>query len=1054
MARATSRPRCSACGKSVGTTHRFCPHCGTPLAPPRSATSAPTAGVLAGPSLQVKTERADALEEQRKVVTVMFVDLSGSTPIAERLDPEEWRGILQRYFAVLARQIERFGGTIDKYIGDAVMAVFGAPIAHEDDPHRAINAALAIKAEMAKENEELERRYGVRLNLRLGINTGEVVAGLLAGGAEGAYTVTGDTVNTAQRLESVAPPNEILVGEATYQSARRAFVFERLPPMTLKGKAEPVPAYRVVIRERRAVPRDERTPFVGREAEVARLRAAFAEASAGRGQVLHLYGEAGVGKSRLLQEFFRSLPREAQRLRPRCTSFESETPYALVADLIRRAFRIEAVDDEATARANLLRGFKQLPLSADDGTIALLLEVLGYGQRSVLDPETKRRLLVALVRRFLLRLGARGPFVIVAEDVHWIDSASAALITEALADMPTLSCVFVSTSRDERAPWPAETLALRPLDEAAANEMLDRLAAAPLDPAMRATVLARTAGNPFFIEELLRAAGGRGPASVPATVQELLQARLDDLRPSAKRVAQRAAVIGRFFSTRVLAEIVPEEPLEAVLAELEQEGFISLRTVGPELVYGFRHALLQEAAYQVQLIAQRRALHGRVGQAVEALYAGRLDEFVDVLAFHYGRGDSDDKAVDWQVRAGDRARRLFANDQALSLYAAALQRARQGGPVDAADILERIGDVQTLIGKYEEAIESFRTGQRRAAQPGPEVTARFHRKVGHALRVKGAYPEASAAFAEGLAALGGDGHPEAARIGLEIGQLHWRGGDYAAAQHALSRAVEIAQRLGAEEVLAEGLRELGNVPLHAGDPRDAVQFFERSRAIYERLEDLVGIASVRHNLGVAYARMGKWDESIAAFQSALILHERMGNLWVVGMIHNNVGEVHRLRGNLREAIAAFERTLATWGEIGHAPGVALALTGLGGARVEAGEVGEGLANLLDAEVRFNALGRTMYFPDLYRFLASAELARGDPDAATKAAQRSLEFARAANARHQEAMTQRVLAEIALAGGDEPAARELLEMSRRTLAEFGEAGELARTEAILARLSAR
>ncbi len=1008
-----------------------------------------TLGVSA--SLQVGEQKAHALEEQRKVVTVLFADLA--TPISTHLDPQRVREVLGVYFSVVARQIQRYGGTIDKYIGDAVMSVFGAPIAREDDAARAINAALAIQVAMKKENDELERKYGIRLSLRIGVNTGEVVAGLLAGEVV-AYTVTGDAVNTAQRLESVAPADEILAGQQTYQLARRSFVFQAVPPIALKGKTEPVPAFRVVMRERRAVPREAGPPFVGRAEELSWLRALFESASAGRGGVVHVSGEAGVGKSRLLLEFFAGLLPTAARLRPRCTSFESSTPYALAADLFRRAFAIQPGDEESSARNPLATGFASLGLPSDEGTLALVLEVLGYGERSLLDPETKRRILTSLMHRFLARKSAAAPLVVVAEDIHWIDSSSASLFTDVLKDVPSFACLFVSTSRDESVPWSAEHLALRALDESAASELLNRLATSPLDAKLRQTLLERTAGNPFFLEEVVRSLGGRTTGTVPANVQELLQARLDDLSPSAKRIAQRAAVIGRYFSTRVLAELTPEEPLEVALAELEREGFVAPRAVSPEVVYGFRHALFQEAAYQVQLMAQRRVVHGRVGGAVEALYEGRLEEFVDVLAFHYGRSDNDDKAVDWQVRAGDRARRLFANDEAISLFTAALQRLRDGAPVDAPSILERIGDVQTLVGKYKEAIESFRTAQRRTARPAPEVTARFHRKVGHALRVKGEYREASAACAEGLAALGGEGHPEAARIGLEVGQLHWRGGDYAAAQAAFSTSVDIAQRLGAEEVLAEGLRELGNIPLHAGDPRDAVQFFQRSRAIYERLEDLAAVAIIRLNLGVAYARMGKWDESLAEFHSSLILHERMGNLWLVGMIQNNVGEVHRLRGDLREAIPAFERALAIWGEIGHAPGVALALTGLGGARVEAGEVEEGRANLLDAEGRFNALGRTMYFSDLNRFLASAELARGDLDAATKAAQRSLEFARAGSARHQEAMTQRVLAEIALARDDEPAARELLEMSRRTLTEFGEAGELARTEAILARLSAR
>ncbi len=1051
---ASARPRCGACGKSVAGTHRFCPHCGAPIAGPVPRATAPATRVSAGPSLQVKSERADALEEQRKVVTVLFVDLAGSTPLAERLDPEEWRGMLGRYFAVLSRNIERFGGTIDKYIGDAVMAVFGAPIAREDDPHRAINAALAVRAEMAKVNDDLEGRYGARLNLRLGINSGEVVAGLLAGGVEGAYTVTGDTVNTAQRLESAAPPNEILVGEVTHHLTRRAFVFEQLPALTLKGKREPVAAYRVVMRERRAVPREERTPFVGRDAELSRLRGLFAEAASGQGRIVHIHGEAGVGKSRLLLEFFSSLPRDAARLRARCTSFEGSTPYALVADVFRRAFGIQPMDEEAAARSALVTGLASLSMTAEESTVNLILEVLGYEQRSVLDPETKRRILVSLVRRFIARRSALAPLVVVAEDMHWVDSASALLFAEVLKDFDSLACLFVTTSREESVPWPAERVTLEPLDEDAAGALIDRVAAAPLAPELRATLLERTAGNPFFLEEVLRSLDGRVRPAVPATVQELLQARLDDLNPGAKRVAQRAAVIGRFFSTRVLAELTPEEPLEAALAELEREGFISPRAAAPELVYGFRHALMQETAYQVQLMAQRRVVHGKVGEAIEALYAGRLDEFVDILALHYDRSDNDSKALQWLVRAGDRAKSLFANDEAVSLYHSALRRAADGeGPLDASTILEHTGDVQRLAARLDDASGSYQKAQESISAPTPATVARLRRKIGYVLRTKGLFPEAFAAFNEGLAALGSDGGIEAAWLHFAIGDCHWRRGEYDAAEHALGTAIEIGERLGDDDLLAEALNGMGNVLNLAGDAQKAARFYQRSREIYERREDLRGISNVRSNLGVLYQRMGRFDEALVELLASLALRERMGNPWGIGTCHNNMGDVYRVRGQFSEAIAAYRRAIEIWQTVGYAAGVAIALVGLGAALTDAGDIEDGRAKLLDAEGRFAAVGSTAYLPDLYRFLASTELKAGDLGAAARAAQRSLEFAHVAKARHQEAMTRRVLGQIALARGDVDAARTLLEESRRTLEEMQELAELRLTEEALRATSA-
>jgi adenylate cyclase len=1045
--------RCVACGGVVAQSHRFCPHCGSPLNTLPGPTATDRRTTLVGPSLQASTERADALEEQRKLVTVMFIDLAGSTPLAERLDPEEWRGMLARYFSVLSKHIVYHGGTIDKYIGDAVMAVFGAPIAREDDPLRAITAALAIKAEMAQQNDDLEKRYGARLTLRLGINTGEVVAGLLAGGAEGAYTITGDTVNTAQRFESAAPHNEILVGEGTYQAARKAFVFESLPPLTLKGKSEPVPAYRVIGRERRSVPRENIPPLIGRDAELGLLRARFSDAASGRGRVLNVSGEPGVGKSRLLHELFAGLPHNVTRLRPRCTSFESTTPYALVADMFRRGFGIQQTDEEPVARAAVNAALDSLAMPKEqEGSVALLLEVLGYAQRSILDPETKRRILVSLVRLFLTRKSAKTPLVVVAEDLHWIDSASASLFAEVVPGLGSLACLFISTSRDEAVPWPAESLPLRALDTAAAVELLEILGAGELDPQTRETLLERTGGNPFFMEEIVRSLGGRTSGKVPANIHELLQARLDDLSPTAKRVAQRASIIGRFFTLRLLSELTHEEALDVAVAELERQGFVSLRSSTPDLTYAFRHSLLQESVYQVQLIAQRRMQHGQVGAAVEALYAGRLDEFVDVLAFQYGRSDNDDKAVDWQVRAGDRAKRLFANTEAISLYTAALERVRESAPFTAPSILERVGDVQTLTGRFEEAIATLGSAESRlGVRDEPTALARLRRKSGVALRVKGAQTEAAVAFQRALSALRDPSTAEAARIRLEMGQLAWRSGDYQAAREDLAAAVQAASALNADEVVADGLRQLGNIEFLGGDPNEAVKYYERSSALYERLDDLVGLATVRTNLGGAWGRLGRWDEALERFRAALSLHERTGNLWMAAITHNNMGELYRLSGRPAEAVAAFERALVLAEQMGYAAGVALALTGRGASRVDLGEPDLGRADLLEAELRFTALGRTVWFPDLYRLLASAELARGDLEAARKAADRAIEYARAGKARHQEAMSQRVLGEIALARGDVEEARDLLERSRVTLAEVHEAAELQRTEEVLRRL---
>lgn len=1065
--RASPRLKCANCSSSLRPTHRFCPNCGAPVSGVQQPTPAQPAAVQSGPSLQVLADPTIDLSENRRLVTVMFADLSGSTPLGERLDPEDLRRILGSFFSALAREIQRFGGTIDKFIGDAVMAVFGAPVAHEDDAERAVGAAIAMQAAIGQLNDELERRHGVRLFLRIGINTGEVVAGLLASDVQGAYTVVGDAVNTAQRFESAAPLGGILVSETTWRQTRQTFEYEAPTEVTLKGKAEPQPAHRVLSRREGTLDAPS-TPLVGRDGELARLRRLLADAVDGHGARVHIGGEAGVGKSRLLREFTSDLDQSVTVFASRCLSFETDTPYAVIGHLMRFIFAIRGGADRQAAQASIERGFALLGESIDPRESLLLLDILGYGEHSGLDPQSRQRVLVSLLRRLLRRWSDHTALLIVTEDLHWIDSASSAVLVKVAGDVEAHGSLLLTTSRPGwTPPWPAETIVLESLIDTNARAMVELAFGRPVDDTLIEMVLGRTGGNPFFIEEVVRdlresevlveqdgriAVQEGVTPQVPATVQEVLTARLDRLPPSAKRVLQPAAVCGRVFWQRVIEKVVPGAPVTESIATLEREQFVIPRPTVGEPIYVFRHALIQEVAYRTQLQSQRRVTHGAIGAAIETLFSERIEEYVNHLAFHYGHSDNDPKALQWLVRAGDRAKALFANQEALALYASALERARDGdGPHDAGSLLERAGDIQSLIGRYDEAIDSFQSARARIPNLTALTSARLQRKIGAALRIKGAYAEAISAFESALATIGDRIDVEVARIQLELGQLQWRTGQNAAARNALQVAVNTAIALEDDAVVAEGLQQLGNIPLHAGDPREAVELFRRSRSIYERREDISGIAMVRLNLGVAYGRLGNWDECLSELTAAGALFERIGDQWHLGMVHNNIGQLHRGRGQYSDAIAAYQRSIAISTEVGYSAGVANGLMGLGTSRLESGDFQRGREDLLEAQRRFAALGQSMYLPEIHRSLAVAELQAGNVGAAASEAERSLELARAGNAPRREAMAQRVLAQVAIARGQIANARALLEASHQIFSELGEAAELTRTETLLREL---
>ncbi len=916
-------------------------------------------------SLQVTADGNQVLAEERKVVTVLFADVSSSEPLGATLDPAKLRVVLGAYFGVLARAIQRYGGTVDKYIGDAVMAVFGAPVSHEDDGVRAIRAALAIQRSAQTLNTTLEKTYGIKIAIRIGINTGEVVAGLLPGEVL-AYTVTGDAVNTAQRIESAAPPDGVLISESTLALARSAFFFQTVAPLTLKGKSQPVPVYRVLGPERRASPRGG-PKIVGRDGELARLYARYRDAVAGRGQLVHVHGEAGVGKTRLVAELLTGLPKGTPRLRARASSYEQSTPYALVAELVRRMLAIGPTDDEPTARAALAANEE---LASGEAAATLLLELLGYEVRSPLDPAGKRRLIVSLLREALKRRTADGPLVVVIEDLHWRDTSSADVIAQVTSAVAPLRCLFVSTSREPTdITWAAEPIALDALPLAAAGELIDRLSPVTLDAATRALILERTAGNPFFIEEVVRSMRPGKELTVPSTVQDLLEARLDALDASPRHVAQGAAVIGRTFGTRVLARVTPEEDLDPALGTLEREHFVS-RVLMVEPTYSFAHALVQEVAYRTQLIAHRRRTHVVVGDAYTDLFGERIEEFIDTLAFHYRHGDDDPKAVRWLVRAGQRAQRLYANAEAVDYFRAAVDRS--GADPDArAGAHEALGDVHRLTGRYDDALAAYAEAIRIRVEMDVVALARVRRKSGLVQQLRGRAEEALDTFVDVLATLPPDAAGERVRVQLNIADLQFRNGKADVAIEHLHTALRDAERSGDGEASAEALKQLGTIHAYKGELAQALEYQQRSLDAYVSLGDVLGEANVHNNIGRTERRRSRHAEARAAYQRALAIRQRIGD--ELGRIHShgNIAEIHFLRGELEDAQRNYQTVMDLSRAIGYPLGVSNALTGLGATNIALGRAKEAVSQLRDAIAELERAGQRTYIVETLRDLTDA-----------------------------------------------------------------------------------
>ncbi|HUS17032.1 MAG TPA: adenylate/guanylate cyclase domain-containing protein, partial [Chloroflexia bacterium] len=617
----------------------------------------------------------------------------------------------------MAEAVYQYEGYIDKFVGEAVMVVFGAPVAHEDDADRALRTALAMRERLAEFNRRRADALGGALSLHVGINTGTVVAGNVGSDLRMAYTVMGDTVNTASRLQHVAQPGQILVSRDTYRLTQEAFTFAALEPITVKGKRAPLTVFE--LQRARLHPgksrglKDLGAAFVGRSAELAQLRAVRDALEGGGGRIVTMTGEAGLGKSRLMAEWRSELGDGVRWLEGRAFAHTTGLAYGPFLDLIRRYAGIKDDDSEAEARTRLnavLAGLFPADVDAPAIFANLLAMHLAEGDAAIiaaLPGEALRRRLFTLLEELFARLASERPLWLVIEDMHWADLASVELIEYLLPLTQRLPLAVVGVFRlhpDEtprifqilaEASYPDRYthIALTALAEAASLAMVQQLLAMPdLPDSLGAMITAKAEGNPFFVEEVLRSLIERGAlvraesgegwettplievVRVPDTLQGLLMSRLDRLPDETKWVVQQAAVIGRVFLYRVLLHMAEQNSgLEADLSHLEREELIRERARHPEVEYIFNHALTQEVAYGSLLAGRRRDLHRRAGEALQALFAERLAEFQSIVATHFFRGEAWEPAAEYLIRAGDAATRLFAHAEARLHYTQALE---------------------------------------------------------------------------------------------------------------------------------------------------------------------------------------------------------------------------------------------------------------------------------------------------------------------------------------------------------------------------------------------
>ncbi|MGD2146669.1 MAG: adenylate/guanylate cyclase domain-containing protein [Anaerolineae bacterium] len=711
------------------------------------------------------------VQAERRMVTILFSDVRGSTAMAENLDPEDVMEIMDGAFDVLIEPVYRYEGTLARLMGDAILAFFGAPIAHEDDPERAVRAALDIIEGAQRYAALLEEDRGIKgFNVRVGINTGLVVVGEVGSDLRVEYTAMGDAVNLAARIESRAEPGSVLITRATHKLIAPLFETEALGTITVKGKAKPVAVFRVL--GAKAVTGRVRgiaglnSPLVGRDAEVAALEKRLDHLLEGRGSIVSIIGEAGVGKSRLMAEI-RDSP-DASRvtwLEGRTLSYGQTISYWPFQGILRQCAGITEDDGEEDAwrklesRVSALFG-EETPEVLPYLATVLALSVRGeYAERvKYLGGEAMGHQIFLAARRFFERLAREQPLVLMFEDLHWVDESSALLLEHLLPlveRVPLLICLVSRSDRDTPAARLPELAAqdfpdgyteiqLTALSRAdSAHLVRNLLAVEDLPARVREMIVRKAEGNPFFLEEIIRTlidmgavvrhpATGRWRATnrietitIPDTVQGVIMARVDRLEEDVKLVLRTASVIGRSFLYRVLRAVEQvDQQLDDHLAELQAIELIREKQRLPELEYIFKHALAQETTYQSILLGKRRALHAMVGQAIENLFADRLEEFLGLLAYHYARAEVWEQAQEYLLKAGDQAGKVAADAEALAHYRQAMVAyARAFGdrwdPVQRAQLERKMGEALLRRGDHAQALDYAERALAYLAKPLP-----------------------------------------------------------------------------------------------------------------------------------------------------------------------------------------------------------------------------------------------------------------------------------------------------------------------------------------------
>jgi class 3 adenylate cyclase/tetratricopeptide (TPR) repeat protein len=957
---------CPECGANISLSRKFCGECGYDLreakAPPTIDYSRPQSYTPKFLAEKIRTSRS-SIEGERKVLTVLFADVANYTSMSEKLDPEEVHQIMNGAFKVLMDEIHRYEGTIDKFTGDGVMALFGAPVAHEYHAQSACYAALAIQNALGKYGKKVKREFGVDFKMRVGLNSGSVLVDSVGDDLHMDYTAIGDTVNLASRMESMATPGKVLVSADTHKMAENFFRFKPLGKVSVKGKEELVEVYELIeageveTRFEAAVAKGL-TKFVGREREITNLEEAFEKAKLGSGQFVGVVGEAGVGKSRILLELRGVVPQEEYTyLEGRCLHYGGSMAYLPFLDVLRSYFDIQEGERESVIKKRMKEKVNQFDEKLKS-ILPPLHEILSLKvddeEYLNLQPQQRRERIFEAIRNLLIQESRNRPLVIAVEDVHWIDKTSEEFLTYLVGGLANAHILLVILYRPEYTPpWGSESyytqLNVSQLSARAGAELIQSiLEGAEVAPELRELIVARAGGNPLFLEELTHTLLEDGSIEkkdhqyvlstkaseiqVPDTIQEIIAARMDRLEDHLKRTMQVASVVGREFAFRILRTITGmQEELKWYLLELQGLEFIYEKSLFPELEYIFKHALTQEVAYKSLLIRRRKEIHEKIGKAIEELYRDRLEEFYEMLAHHYSKSENWEKAYEYLKLAGEKATRSYSNWEAFRFYKEAIKALDRLPDIEEnkrrqVEVCILMYSPMMALGYPEDSLQIIEEGERLSRELGDARSlARVCSNLGFYYSVKGdsvrgiRYAESAFQEAEKIQDI-----ELMAPLAVNLCPSYllaaecWKVAEMAPGVLAL---LEKTRR--ESEYFGMGMNAYSSICSEYGHALAWMGNFTEGEARCEKairfaleLNDLMNIANAEFMYSFVFFHRGDGQNAVQHFQNAIRHAEEAQYVLILGMCWACLGWVYYLLGDLENARKHAEKAIKFQSETG------------------------------------------------------------------------------------------------------------------------------------------